>query len=84
MDNEIGKAVSKLREACGFRNSESATESFLDVLAEAVKRTRKERTQSHREGLCLDCQAVLGGYLTEILKDAPVAECQALIQTAQP
>jgi len=39
MDTEIDKAVSKLRDACGFRNSESATESFLDVLADAVKRT---------------------------------------------
>ena len=39
MDTEIDKAVSKLREVCGFRNSESATESFLDALAEAVKRT---------------------------------------------
>ena len=49
MDTEIDKAVSKLREACGFPNSESATESFLDVLAEAVTRTSKERTQSHRD-----------------------------------
>lgn len=60
-------AVVKLRESCGFENSESATEAFLDLLSEAVTRTKKERTQSHREGLCLDCQAALSGNLTVIL-----------------
>ena len=74
MDTEIDKAVSKLREACGYQNSESATESFLDVLAEAVKRTKKDRTQSHRDGLFLDCQAALGGNLTEILRESAVAD----------
>ncbi|MEI6235240.1 MAG: hypothetical protein WCT04_19450 [Planctomycetota bacterium] len=74
MDTEIDKAVSKLREACGFQNSESATESFLDVLAEAVKRTKKERTKSHRKGLCWDCQAALGSNLTEILRASPVED----------
>ena len=61
-------AVSKLRVVCGFENSESGTEAFLDLLAEAVKRTKKARTQSHRQGLCLDCQADLGGQLEELLE----------------
>lgn len=67
-------AVSKLREACGFENSESGTEELLDLLAEAVKRTKKARAQSHRQGLCLDCQADLGGQLEELLNHAGMDE----------
>ena len=81
MDTKIDKAVSKLREACGYENSESATESFLDVLAEAVKRSKKERAQSHRQGLGYDCQAALGGNMTEILKESPIIERQRLKTT---
>jgi len=35
---------------------------------------KKDRTQSHREGLCLDCQAAPGGNLTEILWESTVAD----------
>ena len=74
MPNKIEIAVEILRASCGFKNSESGTEAFLDVLSEAVKKTKKERAQSHREGLCLDCQAVLGGNLTEMLNERPYVE----------
>lgn len=72
MESKIHNAVSSLREVCGFRNSESATESFLDLLAVAVKRAKRERMQSHHQGLCLDCQAALSCILTEILRDDPI------------
>ena len=71
MPNKIEIAVEILRASCGFTNSVSGTEAFLDVLSEAVKRTKKERTQSHRDGLGLDCQAALGGNLAEILGYTP-------------
>lgn len=70
MCNKFEVAVSKLCEVCGFENSESGTEAFLDLLADAVKRTKKARTQSHLQGLCLDCQADLGGQLEELLNRA--------------
>ena len=70
MPNKIEIAVEILRASCGFKNSESATEAFLDVLSDAVKKTKSERTRSHREGLCLDCQAALGGNLAEMLDAA--------------
>lgn len=63
----IELAVEALRAACGFPNSESGTENFLSLLLDAAIHTDMDVEESHDGGLCLNCDAVIAGYLEEML-----------------
>ncbi len=73
MRNKHHRSQQRWRRASGEESfMPNKIEIAVEILraSEAVKKTKKERAQSHREGLCLDCQAALGGNLAEMRNEA--------------
>ena len=64
---QIDKAVENLVTACGFDNSESASEAFYYMLRDAVNNLAGEIEKSHAEGLCLDMTHSLASELTFLM-----------------
>lgn len=66
--DEIDRAVENLVAACGFNQSESASEEFYGLLKEAVEKLDGTIETSHEEGLCYDMTHAIYGTLREILE----------------
>lgn len=69
-NDPIRSAVANLIEVCGYNKSESASEWFLVLLADAVDSVSLEVEESHKDGLCLDVTSALA---SELLEQAPAA-----------
>ncbi len=66
---KIELALEALHAACGYGKSESDTERFADLIHEASCRTLDDVEESHENGLCLNCHAVMSGYIAELLME---------------
>lgn len=72
IDPEIKKAlehIDALIELAGLDKSESATETFINLLDEAVITAREEVERSFQQGLCFDCRWIVAETLVQFKKE---------------
>lgn len=75
---EVVEHLAALIELAGLDKSESATEQFAEILADAAAKAIEATNESHEEGLCLDCRWTIAetilGISTVALWPEPRAE----------
>lgn len=69
-DINLDRAVENLVAACGYDQSECASEWFLSLLQDAIDIVAPEVERSHEDSLCFDVTHSLASELSRMAPDA--------------